>query len=112
MARTFELVVGGILLLLLGLSALARRYPEVAWLQAFRDAFPRLPEKERARMRRRANVYAGVEMILMGLALPLGYLFLTVMFFNAFTPLKTTLVLAASVLLIGLGCTAIWRSRR
>ncbi len=105
------MVLGGLAFALFGLSALSRRFPEVAWLQAFRIE-NRLTEEQKARMRRRAQVHAGVEMILVGIALPMGYVVLTVMFMNNFTPLATTLVLAGSVLFIGLGVTAIVRSRR
>jgi hypothetical protein len=63
-------------------------------------------------MRRRADFYAGAELILMGVALPLLYGAATVMFFNDFTTKGVTLALAGSFLCIGLGVTAIWRSRR
>ena len=106
------MVLGGLLLVVFGLAALSRRFPHVAWLQIFRYNFPRLTEEQQARMRQRANIHAGVEMILLGLALPLGYLAVTVMFFNDVTTIGTVLVLAASVLLIGFGVTAIWRSSR
>lgn len=111
MNRNVQLVLGGLAAVLFGLSALSRRFPEVAWLQAFRFE-NRLTEQQKARMRRRAQVNAGVEMILVGIALPMGYIIITVMFMNDFTPIATTLVLAGSVLLIGLGITAIARSRR
>jgi len=48
----------------------------------------------------------------MGLGLPMGYVALTVMFFNDFTPTGIALVAVCSILLIGLGITAIWRNRR
>jgi hypothetical protein len=107
-----KLVCGGVFALLVGLSALARRFPHVAWLQVFRYSPPPLSEAEQARMRRRSDVHTGVQFILMGIALPLLYGAATVMFFNDFTIAATTLVLAGSVLCIGLGATAIWRSRR
>ncbi len=112
MYRTVEMVFGGIFLVLLALAALGRRYPHIPVLRAFRDAFPRLPEEQQARIRRRANTYAGIEMILMGIVLPIGYFFLTMMTFSDFDPTVTALVFAFSILLIGLGITAIWRSRR
>jgi hypothetical protein len=62
-------------------------------------------------MRRRANVQAGLEMVLMGLSLPLLYLAATVMFFHDFTTTGMVLVAAGSLLLIGLGFAAVWRSR-
>ena len=48
----------------------------------------------------------------MGIVLPIGYFFLTMMTFSDFDPTVTALVFAFSILLIGLGITAIWRSRR
>jgi len=108
---TVRMVLGGLLVLVFGLSRLARRFPHVAWLQVFRDAFPRPSEARRTRMRR-ADAYAGAEMILMGIALPLLYVAATVMFFNSFTARAIGFVLAISLLCIGLGVTAIWRSRR
>jgi hypothetical protein len=107
-----QLVLAGLLALVFGLSRLARRHPHVAWLQGFRDVFPQPSEAQRAMMRRRADFYAGVQLILMGVALPLVYWAATVMFFNDFTAKAITLVLAGSVLCIGLGIAAIWRSRR
>ena len=112
MYRTLQVVLVGVLAVVFGLSALSRRFPDVGWLQAFRHAVPELGAKERERARRRANVYAGVELILMGLGLPMGYVVLTVMFFSDFTSTGIALVAACSILLIALGATAIWRSRR
>jgi uncharacterized membrane protein len=63
-------------------------------------------------MRQRSNIYAGVELILMGIILPMVYFAGTVMFFNQPTTTGTVLSLGGSVLLIGLGATAIWRNRR
>jgi len=111
MLRTIELVLGSLLVLVLGLSALSRHFPHVAWLRVFRYDGSRLSEEQRARIRRQANAHAGIEMILMGLALPLLYVFSTVMLFNNFTAGGTVLVLAGSALFIGLGGTAVWRSR-
>ncbi len=95
-----------------GLSTLARRRPEVAWLHPFRTAFPRPTEEQRQRLRRRANVYAGAELILMGLVIPMGYVALTVMMFSDFGAVELTVVAAISLLCIGLGVTAIVRNRR
>ncbi|MBI4500569.1 MAG: hypothetical protein HY700_05350 [Gemmatimonadetes bacterium] len=111
MYRTVEIVALAVLAAVFGLSALSRRYPQAAWLQVFRFE-QRLSDEERKRIRRRSNIYAGIELILLGLVLPMGYAALTVMFFNEFTPTQTTIVAASSLLCIGLGVTAIWRNRR
>jgi hypothetical protein len=107
-----KLVAGGVLVVVLGLSALSRRFPHVAWLQIFRYDPPRLTEEQRATMRRRANVYSGVQLILLGIVLPMLYVAGTLMFFNDFTTKGIALALGASALCIGLGVTAIWQSRR
>jgi hypothetical protein len=109
MYERIQMVLGGLALVLFGLSALSRRLPNVAWLQIFRFERPRLSEEHRARMRRRANVHAGVELILLGIALPMGYVAMTVMLFNDITARAMTLVLMGSALCIGLGVTAIVR---
>jgi hypothetical protein len=112
MYRTVQLVLVGLIGLVFGLSALSRRFPDVAWLQAFRYEPPRLSQEQRARMRRRSNIHAGIELILMGIVLPMLYIAGTVMFFNTFTTPASTLVIVGSLLCIGLGLTAIWRNRR
>lgn len=67
---------------------------------------------ERERAQRRADTWVGAELILMGLAIPAGYVVLTVILFDAFTTKAIVLVLAASALCIALGITAIARGRR
>jgi len=110
--RTAQLVLVAILAVVFGLSALSRRFPHVAWLQVFRYDRPQLSQDHQARMRQRSNIYAGVELILMGIILPMVYFVGTVMFFNQPTTTGTVLSLGGSVLLIGLGATAIWHNRR
>ncbi len=112
MYRTIQFILVGIFAVIFGASAIARRFPNVAWLQVLRYDPPRLSVEQRARNRRRANVYAGVEMILMGVVLPFGYFALTVMFFNSPTPTGIVLTLGASLLLIVLGVVSIARSRQ
>ena len=70
MYRSLQLVLAGLIAMVFGLSALSRRFPDVAWLQAFRYDPPRLSQEQRARMRRRANIHAGIELILVGIVLP------------------------------------------
>jgi hypothetical protein len=112
MYRTVQIVLASIIAVVFGLSALSRRLPHVAWLQLFRFHRPQLSEEQQARMRQHANVHAGVEMILLGIVVPVVYIGGTVMFFNTPTLLGIVLSLGSSVLLIGLGATAIWRNRR
>lgn len=110
--ETLQLVAVLLLAAMFGLSAAARRYPHVTWLRAFSNAFPRLPEEQRQKARKRADFYAGAQLILLGLAMPFGYAALTIMTFSSFMPAATVLVCAGSVLCIGLGIFGIWHSRR
>jgi hypothetical protein len=112
MSRTLQVVLVALMAIVFGLSALARRYPDVAWLQPFKAAWPRLAEEQKAVQRRRANAHAGVQLILLGFVIPLAYGVLTVMFFNSFTAGITTLVLLGALLCVALGVVAIVRSRR
>jgi hypothetical protein len=112
MYRTFQLALVGLMVVVFGLSALSRRLPDVVWLRAFRFNPPHLSQEQRATMRRRSDVLAGIELILLGIVLPLLYVASTLMFFNDFTGTATTLVLASSFLSIWMGITAIWRNRR
>jgi hypothetical protein len=110
--ETFQLVAVIVLATVFGLSAAARRYPHVTWLRGFSNAFPRLPEDERRKVRKRSDFYAGAELILVGVALPLGYAALTMMTFSSFSTMATIVVGAGSLLCVGLGIIAIWQSRR
>jgi hypothetical protein len=112
MSEGFQIIVGSIVAVVYGLSALSRRFPHVASLQYFRLPGSRLTEEQQARMRRRANVYAGAQLILLGLVLPLGYVVLTVMTFNTVRSGTLTFVLAGSALCIVLGITAIVQGGR
>lgn len=112
MYRDVQIALVSALGLLYGLSALSRRFPRVAWLQLFRFEPPHMSEEQRTKARRRANVYGGVELIMLGIGLPLAYVAMTVMFFNEIAAIEMALVLTGSALCIGLGVTALWRSRR
>jgi hypothetical protein len=109
--RTIQLVLLGLLIVAFGLATLARRFPETGWLQLFRFNPPQLSDEEKVRLRRRSNIHAGIELLLLGIVLPLIYIAITVMLFNTFDTVMNVLVFAASVLCIGLGLTAIWKNR-
>jgi hypothetical protein len=112
MYRTVQLVLGGLVVVLVALSAMSRRFPDVGWLQPFRFNAPHLSDEQRARMRQRANVYAGVELILLGIVIPIAYFALTIMMFNEPTFLGSTIAIGSSIVLIALGVVAIWTNRR
>jgi hypothetical protein len=112
MYEKVKLVLVVLLALVFGVSALARHFPDIGWLQRLRYDPPRLSEAQRAKIRRRANFNAGVELILMGVIVPIGYVMLTVMLFSNFSGTAMAVVFASSALCICLGITAIWQSRR
>jgi hypothetical protein len=112
MYETIQTVVVSVFLVVVGWAVLSRRFRNVAWLQRFRFEHPRLTEEHRAKMRRRANVLAGVEFILLGLVLPPGYLMLQVTLMSDLHKTELAIVLAASVLCVGIGITAIVRRPR
>lgn len=146
----------GVIVTVVGLSVLARRYPRVDWLQSFRfqrpydakrdrhldtawmdpadalrrretrddtfaevrervrdvvEALPQLPKDKKARLRRSSNVWAGVQLIALGITLPFGYyIFSMMMFFSSVGTAEKVLVFGAAAACIALGITAIWRS--
>ena len=101
----------GVLAIGFGLSRIARSWPDVAWLQAFRLPTVQMTEEEKARRRRAGNRQAGLEIIVAGLALPVLYMISTVMMFNNFKTLPTIIVNACSVLCIALGIWVFVRNR-
>jgi hypothetical protein len=111
MYRTVQLVLLGFLAVLLGMSALSRRFPHIAWLQLFRHNAAQLTEEQRARIRQRANLHTGIELILLGIVVPIVYFASTIMMFNEPTAAGTLIALAIAALLIGIGTAAIRRNR-
>jgi hypothetical protein len=87
----------------------AKRLPDVAWLRPFRPAV--VSPEIRERRRKRANRYTGIELILFGLVVPMGYVALTVMMFNDFEPLWTAGVIITSLTCVTLGITALVKNR-
>jgi hypothetical protein len=112
MWQIVQLVILGLLAAVFGLSALSRHYPHVGWLQSFRFNWPQLSQEQRERMRRRANVHAGIELILLGFAVPIVYVGSSIMTFSDPSVLGLTISLAIAALLIVLGITGVWRNAR
>lgn len=111
MPDILEYILGGAVLLVMALGFAAKRLPHVEWLQAFDFKRGMTPEQQ-ARARRRADLHSGAQLILLALALPLGYVGMTVIFFNAPTRGGLLLTGAASLVIFGLGVAAIASSRR
>ena len=98
-----------VILVFMALGYAARRRPDVQWLQPF-DLFRHLTPEQRERMRRRANTHAGIEMIFVGLLIPVGYLILNVMFFSSMSWAGIAIAGGLSIVCIAFGIMAI-RSR-
>ena len=93
----------GLVAIVFLLSRLARWFPHVAWLQVFRLPVIQMSEEQRAKQRRSGNRMAGLEMVLVGVVLPLLYFASTVMFFSESQPILAIIVTACSVLCMALG---------
>lgn len=111
MYERFQIIVVVVLAVVWGLALLARRRPDVRWLRPLRDAFPRLSDQQRARARRRSDLFAGIGFILMGLAVPMVFGAFKLMFFSSFSTAEVAVVAAISVLCFVLGVAAIVQSR-
>ena len=112
MWQVVQLVILGVLVAAYGLSVLSRRNPHVGLLQSLRFNWPQLSEEHRERMRRRANVHAGIELILLGFAVPIVYVGSAIIMFNDPSAWGLTISVAIGVLLIALGITGVWRNTR
>ena len=95
---------------ILVLSWAAPKYPHVTWLQKFHLRDPR-SDVQKQRARRSGNIMAGLQLIGMGLLIPLGYLVITAMFFSEITTTELLIVGTASLLCIMGGITAIVKAR-
>ena len=99
----FVLVFVGTLVL----SKVTPGNPRLAWIRNFRLADNRTEEQKRS-ARRSRTVMDGIEMILMGLALPPLYLFSTVLFFfSGVNPVVLAGTILFSLVLIIIGIRAI-----
>jgi hypothetical protein len=109
LTETLKVVLGIPLVIVMGLSLLARKHPHVRWLQAFK--LPgQLSPKQRTRLRTSQNRAAGAQLILLGLILPLAYAGLKAAFFSGVQPTEIVLVGVASAACIFLGIVALMRN--
>jgi hypothetical protein len=99
---TSEIVLFGPIATVIALSVLARKRPDVEWLQAF--SWKDGQSKEQTRQSQRSlSVAAGLEMITFGLGAPAVYYAASVTFFNEASTGAMLLVGAFSIGLISLG---------
>jgi hypothetical protein len=105
-----KIAIATIAVIITALSFIARKRPDVRWLQHF-NFQAHLTEEQRERNRRRQNAQVGAELILAGIILPIGYLALKVMFFNAINTMELVAVGILSLICFALGIAAI-TSRR
>jgi hypothetical protein len=107
--ESLKIVLASLFMIALTLSLLAKKFPEMHWLQVFRFDDKRT-EAERKRAARAGNRMAGLEMIIMGFVVVFGYMALTVFMFNDFEPALTVGVGVISLALIGLGIYTLVRN--
>ena len=100
--RTIQIVLASVVLLIMASVWIARRKFN---LQS------RVTEEQRKRFQRTSNVNAGLQFILLGLAIPIGYVLLKTMLFSEFALRETLFVAAGSLACIITGITGIIRNR-
>jgi hypothetical protein len=105
-----KIIFGVFAMIWFALVFMAKRRPDIAWLQHFR--IPELSPARQARQRRRAEILSGLQFILLGIVLPLGYGAITIMMFNDFDPWWTAGVLITSAVFIAIGVVAIAKNVR
>jgi hypothetical protein len=89
-------LLAGFIAIVFTLGWLARRNPKTAWLQAFRlPVHERTPEQHERR-RRSQNRMVGLEIVAVGLGLPVFYMFMRAMWLSDFEAVPTLLVGAVS----------------
>jgi hypothetical protein len=93
-------------------SRLARRFPDIAWLQFFRLPVRQMSEAERSKRRRAANRIAALEIMFAGILLPVVYFLSSVMFFSEPKTLPTIIVFAGSFICFGLGIWVLASNRQ
>lgn len=102
-------IAGGIVIVWI-----ARRFPTVAWLRPFQLAMfqVQLSEPQKARRRRWASIQAGLEIMILGLLIPAGYVLSKVMMFDNINSGPLAISLAAMLACFVLGFWVILKERR
>lgn len=99
---TWEIVLFGPIATVIALSVLARKRPDVEWVQAF-SWKDRRSDQQKRQSPRSLSVNVGLEMIMFGLGAPALFYATAVTLFNEATTGSMLLVGAFSVSLIALG---------
>ena len=110
LSETVQVVLAIPVLIIVGLSFLARKHPDVRWLQPF-NLQAHLTEEQRARLRRSQNRTVGAELILLGVIILLGYLALKVMLVSTIERGELALVALLSLTCVVFGVAALVRNR-
>lgn len=105
-----KILIGIPVLVIMGLSFLARKRPATRWLQAF-NFQAHLTEGQRGRLRRTQNATAGAQLILLGIIIPIGYLGLEAMFLSSVETSELVVVGLLSVACVSAGIAALARNR-
>ena len=109
--RVTEIVLGSLLLLIMVLGWLGRRYPRTAWLRAF-NLRARLTDDQRNRLQRTVDTNTGLQFILLGLAVPIVYFVLETMLVSESAPRVALFMAAGSLACIVTGLVGVVRARR
>ena len=91
------------------LGVLALTITILVWLARKRNPQFKLADDQR-RLHRNMNVNAGAQLILLGIALPIGYFVLQTMFFSKSDPRMFAFVIAGSVLCVVVGLIGLIKS--
>ena len=110
LSAAITFLVAGIVAVAFALDQLARRRPDIQWLRALRLPTRPISEAERRR-ERQGNRHAALEIIVLGLAAPVGYAVLTTLLFNHVSTLALVLVSAASLACLAVGAVVLTRNR-
>jgi hypothetical protein len=110
--KSVQALLLGLLVVGFALTRLARWFPDIEWLQVFRLPELQMSEEQKARRRRSANRWAGLEIIFAGLVLPVLYVGSKVMMFNEPTTAGLIIVSACSLLCFIAGIWVLVRNLR
>lgn len=101
--ESIQLFLGAAIATAFVLNRLARYFTHISWLQWFRLPELKLSDVEKSRRKRSGNLRAGIEIVGLGLIIPVFYFGLSLIFFNTPETFDTVIVMAISIAFIILG---------